>query len=154
MNDVDRKILNLLQSDCTRSLSEVAEAVNLSTTPCWKRIRRLEDAGYIKARVALLDAEKVNLGVSVFVHIKTQRHDHDWLAGFAEAIEGFDEVMECYRMAGEWDYLLRVVAADIAAFDRFYKKLVSEVDGLSDVTSSFSMEEIKFTTRLPVRQAP
>lgn len=151
MDNTDKKILNLLQEDATLSIQELADRVNLSTTPCWKRIKRLEDDGIIKSRVALLDSDKVNLGVSVFVHIKTQRHEHDWLEHFAKSISEFEEVVECYRMAGEWDYLLRVVAKDITAFDLFYKKLVNQVQGLSDVTSSFSMEEIKYTTRLPVR---
>ena len=150
MDTTDRKILHLLQQDSTMSLSELAEQVNLSSTPCWKRVKKLQDEGIIKSRVALIDAHKVDLGVSVFVHIKTQQHDKVWLQNFAKQIMAFDEVMECYRMAGEWDYLLRVVAKDIAAFDRFYKRLVSKVDGLSDVSSSFAMEEIKYTTQLPI----
>jgi Lrp/AsnC family transcriptional regulator len=150
MDNTDRKILHLLQQDSTMSLSDLAEQVNLSSTPCWKRVKKLQDEGIIKSRVALIDAHKVDLGVSVFVHIKTQQHDNLWLQNFAEQIMAFDEVMECYRMAGEWDYLLRVVAKDIAAFDRFYKRLVSKVDGLSDVSSSFAMEEIKYTTQLPI----
>ncbi len=150
MDSTDLKILDLLQQDSTLSLSAVAEKVNLSSTPCWKRIKRLEDEGIIKARVALLDSSKVQLGVSVFVHIKTQHHDSAWLENFSTAVKEFNEVVECYRMAGEWDYLLRVVVQDIASFDCFYKKLVNRVGGLSDVTSSFSMEEIKYTTRLPL----
>lgn len=150
MDHTDRKILHLLQQDSTLSLSDLAEQVNLSSTPCWKRVKKLQDEGIIKSRVALIDAHKVDLGVSVFVHIKTQQHDKVWLQNFAKQILAFDEIMECYRMAGEWDYLLRVVAKDIAAFDRFYKRLVSKVDGLSDVSSSFAMEEIKYTTQLPI----
>ena len=150
MDNTDRKILHLLQQDSTLSLSDLAEQVNLSSTPCWKRVKKLQDTGIIKSRVALIDAHKVDLGVSVFVHLKTQQHDNVWLQNFAKQIMAFDEVMECYRMAGEWDYLLRVVAKDIAAFDRFYKRLVSKVDGLSDVSSSFAMEEIKYTTQLPI----
>lgn len=150
MDSTDRAILNLLQQDATLPLTEIAERVNLSTTPCWKRIKRLEDNGVIKSRVALVDGAKVQLGVSVFMHIKTQHHEMEWLEQFSAAVERFDEVVECYRMAGEWDYLLRVVVENIEAFDVFYKKLLSQVSGLSDVTSSFSMEEIKYTTRLPV----
>ncbi len=146
----DRQILNLLQQDCSLSLQALAEQVNLSPTPCWKRIKRLEEAGVIRARVALLDACKVNLGVSVFVHIKTQHHDSQWLENFASKVTELKEVVECYRMAGEWDYLLRVVVADIQAFDKFYKVLVNKVEGISNVTSSFAMEEIKNTTRLPL----
>lgn len=151
MDKTDRIILDLLQSDCTLSVSEIAEQVNLSTTPCWKRIKRLEDEGIIKARVALLDGTKLQLGISVFVHIKTQHHDSAWLEKFAERVMYFDEVVECYRMSGEWDYLLRVVVKDIETFDVFYKKLINDIGGLSNVTSSFSMEEIKYTTKLPIK---
>ncbi|MDX2422702.1 MAG: Lrp/AsnC family transcriptional regulator [Amphritea sp.] len=150
MDSIDKKILNLLQQDITLSVADIAEQANLSTTPCWKRIKRLESAGIIKARVVLLDSKKIGVGVSVFVHIKTQQHEEQWLKQFAEAILSFEEVMECYRMAGEWDYLLRVVTKDIDSFDRFYKKLITDVKGLTDVTSSFAMEEIKFSTRLPL----
>lgn len=150
MDQKDRQILDILQHDCSISLNNLAEQVNLSPTPCWKRIKRLEEAGVIKSRVALLDASKVNLGVSVFVHIKTQNHDSQWLENFALKVTELKEVVECYRMAGEWDYLLRVVVADIQAFDQFYKVLVNRVDGISNVTSSFAMEEIKNTTRLPL----
>ncbi|WP_372832261.1 Lrp/AsnC family transcriptional regulator [Pontibacterium sp.] len=150
MDKTDKKILSLLQADCTLSVSEIAEHVNLSTTPCWKRIKRLEDEKIIKARVALLDGAKIQLGISVFVHIKTQHHDTEWLENFASRVMHYDEVVECYRMSGEWDYLLRVVVKDIAAFDAFYKNLINGIDGLSNVTSSFSMEEIKYTTKLPI----
>ncbi|WP_086482069.1 Lrp/AsnC family transcriptional regulator [Oceanospirillum sanctuarii] len=150
MDKTDQTILKILQQDCTTPVQQIADAVNLSVTPCWKRIRKLEEKGIIRQRVALLEPAQVDLGVSVFVHLKTQRHDDAWLKSFAERVTAFDEVMECYRMAGEWDYLLRVVAKDIAAFDRFYKKLISGVEGLSDVSSSFAMEEIKYTTQLPL----
>lgn len=150
MDKLDLKILDLLQRDCTLSVSDIAEQVNLSTTPCWKRIKRLEDEGIIKARVALLDGSKVALGISVFVHIKTLRHDGAWLADFSKKVMAFDEVVDCYRMSGEWDYLLRVVVKDIHAFDAFYKQLINQVEGLSNVSSSFAMEEIKYTTRLPL----
>lgn len=150
MDNIDKALLNFLQDDATLSIEELAERVNLTTTPCWKRIKRLEDEGVIKSRVALVDSAKVELGVSVFVHIKTQHHEIKWLRKFSDAINDFDEVVECYRMAGEWDYLLRVVVKDIEAFDLFYKKLVNKVGGLSNVTSSFSMEEIKYTTKLSI----
>lgn len=150
MDHTDRKILKILQKDASLPLSELAEQVNLSSTPCWKRIKRLEEDGIITSRVALLNAHKLNLPVSVFVHIKTQFHDTQWLKKFANTVDDFEEIVECYRMAGEWDYLLRVVVADIRDFDKFYKKLVNRVDGLSDVTSSFSMEEMKYTTELPL----
>lgn len=150
MDRIDQKILNLLQQDCTLSVSEIAEQVNLSTTPCWKRIKQLETQGIIQARVALLDAEQLNLGLSVFVHIKTQRHDAAWLRHFSDTVMAFEQVVECYRMSGEWDYLLRLVVKDIHAFDRFYKRLIEEVGSLSNVTSSFAMEQVKYTTALPL----
>ncbi|MGR7920900.1 Lrp/AsnC family transcriptional regulator [Zobellella denitrificans] len=150
MDDFDRRILALLQQDATLALKDLAEAVNLSTTPCWKRVKRLEEEGYIRARVALLDGERLGLGLSVFVQIKTQRHDSRWLARFAETVTAFEEVVEFYRMSGDWDYLLRVVVADINAYDRFYKKLITSTEGLSDITSSFAMEQIKYSTALPL----
>ncbi len=150
MDVFDRQILMLLQQDATMALKDLAEAVSLSVTPCWKRVKKLEEAGYIRGRVALLDADKLDLGLSVFVQLKTQRHDSRWLAQFAETVTAFDEVVEFYRMSGEWDYMLRVVVADITAFDRFYKKLITSTEGLSDITSSFAMEQIKYTTALPL----
>ncbi|MGB5854463.1 MAG: Lrp/AsnC family transcriptional regulator [Oceanisphaera sp.] len=150
MDIFDRQILALLQQDATLSLKDIAEAVNLSSTPCWKRVKKLEAAGLIRSRVALLDADKLGLGLSVFVQLKTQHHDNQWLAQFATTVTDFEEVVEFYRMSGEWDYMLRVVVADIAAFDRFYKKLIASTSGLSDITSSFAMEQIKYTTALPL----
>ena len=150
MDSINRKILLELQEDCTLSLAEVAERVCLSPTPCWNRIKRLESQGYINKRVALINAGKVGLGVSVFVHIKTQQHSSDWLKTFSDTVNSFPEVAECYRMSGEYDYLLRVVAKDIQSFDHFYKGLVNSIDGLSDVTSSFAMEQMKYTTALPL----
>ena len=150
MDSIDRKILLELQEDSTLSLAELAERVYLSPTPCWNRIKRLESQGYINKRVALINADKVGLGVSVFVHIKTRHHTSSWLKSFHDKIHSFPEVAECYRMSGEYDYLLRVVTGDIQSFDRFYKKLVNSIDGLSDVTSSFAMEQMKYTTALPL----
>lgn len=150
MDSFDRHILTLLQRDASMALKDLAEAVSLSTTPCWKRVRKLEDAGLIKSRVALLDAEKLGLGLSVFVQLKTSRHDTQWLEQFASTVMQYEEVMEFYRMAGEWDYMLRLVVPDMAAYDRFYKKLISSTEGLSTITSSFAMEQLKYTTALPL----
>ena len=150
MDKIDRSILKALQLDATLSLAELAEQVNLSSTPCWKRIKRLEAEGYITGRVALVNPSKVGLGVSVCVHIKTQHHNREWLETFADTVNQFPEVAECYRMSGEYDYLLRVVVKDIQSFDRFYKVLVNSVGGLTDVTSSFAMEQMKYTTALPL----
>jgi Lrp/AsnC family transcriptional regulator len=150
MDSFDRHILTLLQRDASMALKDLAEAVSLSTTPCWKRVKKLEDAGLIKSRVALLDAEKLGLGLSVFVQLKTSRHDTQWLEQFARTVMHYEEVMEFYRMAGEWDYMLRLVVPDMAAYDRFYKKLISSTEGLSTITSSFAMEQLKYTTALPL----
>jgi Lrp/AsnC family transcriptional regulator len=149
MDTTDRKILDLLQSDASLTVKDVAERIHLSTTPCWKRIQKLEEQGFIKRRVALLDPSKVNANVTVFVAIKASRHSSDWIERFNDAIAGLPEVMEAYRMSGEVDYLLRVAVRDIDAYDRFYKKLIDRIE-LSDVTSSFAMEQIKYTTALPI----
>ncbi|OED45587.1 transcriptional regulator [Endozoicomonas sp. (ex Bugula neritina AB1)] len=150
MDKIDRKILQELQLDATLSLAELAERINLSSTPCWKRVKRLEAEGYITGRVALVNPDKVGLGVSVFVHIKTQHHNSEWLEKFSDTVCHYPEVAECYRMSGEYDYLLRVIVKDIHSFDHFYKTLVNSVDGLTDVTSSFAMEQMKYTTALPL----
>lgn len=152
MDKIDRNILRLLQEDSTLSTADIAEQVGLSTTPCWRRIQRLEESGVIRKKVALLSRDKLNLGVNVFVAVKTNQHNWQWLAKFSEAVSQFPEVMEFYRMAGESDYLLRVVVPDMPAFDTFYKKLVQTTD-LSDVSSSFAMEQIKYTTSLPLEYA-
>ena len=149
LDPIDRKILAELQRDGSLSNAELAERVGLSTTPCWRRVRLLEEQGYIRNRVALLDRGKLRVGVTVFVAVRTSRHDADWLSGFAVVVEDMPEVQEFYRMSGEVDYLMKVVVPDIAAFDDFYKRLIARID-LSDVSSSFAMEEIKNTTELPL----
>ena len=145
----DIKILNLLQRDATLPLAEISAQVGLSSTPCWRRIQKLEEAGVIRRRVALLDRDALNTGVTVFVAIRTQQHNARWLKDFARAVTGFPEVVDCYRMAGDIDYLLRLVLPDIAAYDSFYKRLIAKIE-LSDVTSMFAMEQIKSTTELPL----
>ncbi|PCJ25198.1 MAG: transcriptional regulator [SAR86 cluster bacterium] len=152
MDKIDKKILMLLQEDATLSTADIAAQVGLSTTPCWRRIQRLEEAGVIRKKVALLSRDKLNLGVNVFVAVKTNQHNWEWLAEFSNTVSKFPEVVEFYRMAGESDYLLRIVVPDIPAFDAFYKKLVQTAD-LSDVSSSFAMEQIKYTTSLPLEYA-
>jgi len=149
VDDHDRKILACLQEDATMPLSEITKRVGLSSTPCWRRIQKLEETGVIRAKVALLDAAKLNVGVTVFVSIRTSQHSLDWLRQFAEVVQDFPEVVEFYRMSGDIDYLMRVVVPDIAAYDRFYKRLIERI-ALSDVSSSFAMEEIKYTTALPL----
>lgn len=150
IDKIDRKLLALLQQDCTLSLNELAEAVNLTSTPCWKRIKRLEEEGIIIGRVALLDGDKLGLSLTAFVRIKAQQHSSDWYQNFVEQVESFPEVLSFYRMAGEFDYLMQVQVADMKSYDNFYKKLVSAVPGLLDVTSNFAMERIKSTTHLPL----
>ncbi len=146
---VDRKILAILQRDCTMPVAEIGREVGLSTTPCWRRIQKLEESGVVTRRVALLDAKKVNAGVTVFVTITTSQHTQSWLDRFHATIQEFPEVVEFYRMSGQVDYLLRIVVPDIESYDAFYKKLISRIE-LNDVSSSFAMEQIKFTTELPL----
>ncbi len=150
MDNIDRKILALLQTDATLSLNDLAEAVNLTSTPCWKRLKKLEEQGVISRRVALLDPAKLELSFTAFVMIKTSDHSHSWYQEFVNVVVDFPEVMEFYRMAGEYDYMMKVLVKDMAAFDKFYKKLVNSVRGLSDVTSTFAMEPLKYTTALPL----
>lgn len=149
MDQTDRRILAELQQDGSLSNAELAERVGLSTTPCWRRVRLLEEQGYIRGRVALLDRDRLNVGVTVFVAIKTSHHEADWLDRFANVVRDLPEVQEFHRMSGDIDYLMKVVVPDIAAYDRFYKRLIGKID-LSDVSSSFAMEEIKNTTELPL----
>ena len=149
MDSFDKNILQILQKDCTASVSEIAEQVGLSTTPCWRRIQALEKSGVITGRVALASPEKLNVGLTVFVMVKTNQHNPEWLAKFAESIKNTPEIMEFYRLSGDIDYLLRVVVPDMKSYDAFYKKLIAQAD-FSDISSSFAMEEIKFTTRLPL----
>ncbi len=152
MDAIDRKILGLLQANATLPVAEIAERVGLTTTPCWRRIQNLEKAGVIRARVALLDPDALNVGVTVFVGLKTSQHNYEWLERFAKAVAEIDEVVEFYRMSGEVDYLLRIVVPDIASYDAIYKRLIQAAD-LADVSSSFAMERIKYTTALPVGYA-
>lgn len=149
MDRLDRKILKLVQEDATASVADIAKAVGLSTTPCWRRIQKLEDEGVIRKRVALLDPAAVNARVTVFVSIRTNSHSIEWLKRFSEVISDFPEVVEFYRMSGEIDYLLRVVVPDIEAFDAFYKRLISKIE-IRDVSSTFAMEQIKYTTEMPL----
>lgn len=145
----DRKILAALQPNATLSLAALSEAVGLSQTPCWKRVKRLEADGIISGRVTLLDREKLGIGVTVFVGIRTNQHDENWLSDFARAVSDIPEVVEFYRMSGEVDYLLKIVCSDIADYDRIYRKLIRSAK-LFDVSSSFAMEQIKYTTELPL----
>jgi Lrp/AsnC family transcriptional regulator, cysteine-sensing transcriptional activator len=152
MDDIDRRILSCLQENAAMPIGDIADRVGLSASPCWRRIQKLEEAGVIRGRVALLDPEKMNVGVSVFVAIRTSHHDVEWAERFCRAVAELPEVVEFYRMSGEVDYLLRVVVPDIAGYDAVYKRLIGIAD-LSDVSSSFAMERIKCTTALPLHYA-
>jgi Lrp/AsnC family transcriptional regulator len=149
MDAIDRKILAVLQKDASLSVAEIGNRVGLSSTPCWKRIQRLEADGVIQRRVAVVDQDKLGLGVTVFVSIETGDHSEDWLKRFADVVSALPEVMEFYRMAGDVDYMLRVVVSDIPGYDSFYKRLIATVP-LKNVTSRFAMEKIKSTTELPI----
>jgi Lrp/AsnC family transcriptional regulator len=149
MDLIDRKIIALLQEDSTLSIAEISSRVNLSPTPCWKRLQKLEANGVIARRVALLDPDAIGLGLTVFVSIESGDHSQDWLDAFVSRVSAMPEVMELYRMAGEVDYLLRVVVADMPAYDAFYKRLTATMP-LRNVTSRFAMERIKSTTAFPI----
>ena len=149
MDAIDRKILSVLQEDASLSVAEIGTRVGLSSTPCWKRIQRLEADGVIQKRVAVIDQDKLGLGVTVFVSVESSDHSEAWLKTFASAVSAMPEVMEFYRMAGDVDYMLRVVVPDIAGYDSFYKRLIGSVP-LKNVTSRFAMEKIKSVTSLPV----
>ncbi|MCG3189485.1 MAG: DNA-binding transcriptional activator DecR [Burkholderiaceae bacterium] len=152
MDATDQRILDLLQHDATLALGDIAARVHLSPTACWKRIAKLEKTGVIRRRVALLDAARLNVGVTVFVAIKTNQHNAAWLERFAKVVGAIPEVVEFYRMSGDIDYLLRVVVPDIAGYDAVYKRLIRGTE-LFDVSSSFAMEQIKYTTALPLGYA-
>ncbi|MBW8848650.1 MAG: Lrp/AsnC family transcriptional regulator [Burkholderiales bacterium] len=149
MDAIDVRILEILQQDAEQQVAQIAEQVGLSTTPCWRRIQRLKEAGVITRQVALVDARKVNVGVTVFVSVRTGIHTQDWFETFKATVQAIPEVVEFYRMSGDVDYLLRVVVPDIAAYDKVYKRLISGTQ-LQDVSSSFAMEELKLTTALPL----
>jgi Lrp/AsnC family transcriptional regulator len=149
MDRIDREILHIIQQDATLSVQKIADRVGLTATPCWRRIQKMESEGVIRRRVALLDAKKLNVGVTAFVSIRTNQHSQEWFDHFSSVVEDFPEVVGFYRMSGDIDYLLRVVVPDIAAYDEVYKRLIESVD-FFDVSSSFAMEQIKYTTALPL----
>ena len=149
MDSTDKAILALLQRDSSTPVSEIADSVGLSATPCWRRIKKLEEEGVIRKRVALADMSALNLSLTAFISVKTAQHTEAWLKKFGDAIRRIPEIVEVHRMSGEIDYLMKVVAPDMASFDRVYKRLITAAE-FSDVTSTFSMEEIKSTTELPL----
>ena len=149
MDEMDLRILRILQEDSSLSVSHVAQQVGLSASPCWKRFNRMQKEGVIKRQSAILNAYRLGLGLIVFVSIKTGEHSTGWLEKFSKTVIAMPEVMEFHRMAGEVDYMLKVIVSDMEAFDEFYKRLIGTT-ALSDVTSRFSMETIKETTALPI----
>lgn len=149
IDSMDWAILGVLQADASLAVHEVGERVGLSSNACWRRIRRLEDSGIIARRVALVDAARLGFTTTVFVAIRTNRHDPAWLELFSKGVAAIDEISECHRMAGDVDYLLKIVVRDIAHYDRIYRKLIAGVPDIADVSSSFSMERMKTTTALP-----
>ena len=152
MDDADRRILYWLQRDASLPLAELAEKTGLSPSPCWRRVQRLTNEGVIRARVALLDAGLINLGVDVFVSVRTSQHKKEWAEAFTACVMAIPEVVGFYRMAGDVDYLLHLVVPDIAGYDRVYKRLIERIE-LNDVSASFAMETIKSTTALPLDYA-
>ena len=149
MDAIDRKIVALLQEDASLSLAQIAHRVGLSQSPCWKRIQRLEKAGIILRRVALISPESIGVGLTVFVSIETGDHSSAWIAKFAQLVTAMPEVMEFHRMAGDIDYMLRVAVADMAEYDAFYKRLIA-IAPMKNVTSRFAMEQMKHTTAYPL----
>ena len=149
MDAIDRKIISILQDNAETPIQSIAEQVNLSTTPCWRRVQKLKDAGVIRKQVVLCDAASLNVGVTVFISIRTSQHSEAWLARFAKHVTDIPEVIEFYRMSGDVDYLIKAVVPDIATYDTVYKKLIKIAD-INDVSSSFAMEQLKYTTALPV----
>ena len=149
LDATDRRILMLLQQDATLPLAEIAAAVGLTTSPCWKRIKRLEEAGVIRGRVAVVDPAKVGLPLTAFVEIEAGDHSPEWLARFADAMAAMPEVLDCWRMAGDVDYLLRVAVPDMAAYDAFYRRLIAAAP-LKNVSSRFAMEQVKGGAPLPI----
>jgi len=149
MDDIDRSLLEILQQNATLSIAQMAERVGLSPTPCWKRIQKLEATGVITRRVAVVDPDRVGMGLSVLVSIEAGEHTPEWLERFAVGVGAMPEVMEAYRMAGDVDYVLRVAVADMAEYDAFYKRLIA-IAPMKNVTSRFAMERLKHTTAYPL----
>ena len=150
LDRIDREILGLLQADASLPIQQIADQVGLSVNPCWRRIRQMEQAGVIQARVALVDPGKVGLGLTVYVRVKTNQHSADWARRLNEVIAAMPEILECHRIGGDVDYLLKVVVADMAGYDRTYKELIGSLPALADVSALFSMERLKSATALPI----
>ena len=149
LDEADLRILRCLQRDASVSMDELASRANLSRNACWRRVKLLEERQVIRGRVALIDPDAVDLGLSVFVIIRTSAHEKDWLGKFEEAVRTLPEIQGAHRMTGDIDYVLRLRVADVRGYDRFYKRLIAKVP-ISDISASFVMEDIKDTTALPI----
>ena len=145
---IDRRILKVLQRDASLSIQQIGEEVGVSANPCWRRVKRLENLGIIQKRIAVLDAARLGLGMTCFVSIRTNRHSAEWLDSFAKGVAAIPEILECHRMTGDVDYLLKIIVADIAHYDRVYRRLINRVPDLADVSSTFSMEQMKCETAI------
>jgi len=149
LDEIDLRILKALQTDATIALADLAVKAGISATPCWRRVQKLEQAGIVRRRVALLDKAALNVGVTVFIAVRTSQHTVEWLDRFSSAVRDLPEIVDVYRMSGEIDYLLKAYVADIASYDALYRKIIARIE-LADVTSMFAMEEIKSTTEIPL----
>tara|TARA_R110002124_G_scaffold231103_2_gene396300 strand:+ start:196 stop:705 length:510 start_codon:yes stop_codon:yes gene_type:complete len=149
-DEIDQKILDLLQHDSDTSVNVISEAVGLSVTPCWRRIKRMEEAGLIKKRVVLVDQARANVPMTIFIGVTTSRHEINWLQKFCDLIDEIPEIVEAYRLTGTVDYILKVIVSDMAAYDQVYKKMIERLD-FNQVNSMISMEELKFTTAIPTK---
>jgi Lrp/AsnC family transcriptional regulator len=150
LDKIDRQILALLQQDASVPIQQIAGKVGLSVNPCWRRIRQMEQAGIIEGRVALVNPEMVGLGLTVYVRVKTREHSAGWARTLNEVIAAMPEILECHRIGGDVDYLLKVVVEDMAGYDRTYKELIDRLPSLADVSALFSMERLKSATALPI----
>ena len=149
LDTLDRRILRELQRDASLGIEELGNRVGLSRNACWRRVRHLEDTGIIRARVALVDPDALSLGLTVFIAVRTDRHDPEWLESFTRAVAGLPEIQGVWRTSGDLDYLVKARVAGVRAYDRLYQRLIRKV-ALADISASFVMEEIKDTTELPV----
>jgi Lrp/AsnC family transcriptional regulator len=151
---IDRKILGILQADASLPIQTLAEQVGLTANPCWRRVKRLEDEGVIGRRAAIVDPARLGLKLTAFVGLRAGRHDAEWLDGFARAIRSIPEIVECHRLSGDRDYLLKTVVEDVAHYDRVYRRLISTVPNLLDVTAAFSMERLKESVGIDMTTVP
>lgn len=153
LDGIDKRILGILQVDATQSIQEIADEVGLTTNPCWRRIKRLEDSGVITGRIATINWAKLGLSMTAFARIHTTQHSKDWLSTFKKSVNQIPEIVECHRMTGEVDYLLKIVVRDLAHYDLVYQRLIKLVPSLSDVSSAFSMELLKSEHRMDLTES-